>query len=455
MVSRERPGGSCHGSHDILPASDPNSSVNHQRVPDTCGACHEEIVEAYRGSVHGRAEEHGAREAPVCTDCHGEHKILSPSKSGSPVFASNVPRMTCGRCHADLRLTEKYDINGGAVASYEDSYHGLAGRTGNVTVAHCGSCHGIHDILPSSDPDSHVHRDNLAQTCGNCHPGAGDSFAIGPIHVVSTDREQGAVYWVRLAYLVLIYVTIGGMLLHNLLDLVRKARNNLPLPAPAEVRAAQRMSVGFRIVHVLMIVSFAVLVHTGFALKYPESWWAAPLLQWESSLGLRGGIHRGAALLMVCAIVFHLVQLLIDRRARACIAQMRPTREDWREFRERLAWYVGRRAEPPRAAWVGYPEKMEYLALMWGIAIMMITGFLLWFENLTLRWLPTSVVNVATVIHFYEAVLATLAILVWHFYFVIFDPVVYPMDRAWLSGRSPAGRAQEREQPEPDDPAGR
>ena len=92
----------------------------------------------------------------------------------------------------------------------------------------------------------------------------------------------------------------------------------------------------------------------------------------------------------------------------------------------------------------GYVEKAEYWAFMWGSTIMAITGFALWFENLSLRYLPKWVTDVATVIHFYEAVLATLSILVWHLYWVVFDPDVYPMDTSWWSGRSPAARVLER-----------
>jgi hypothetical protein len=81
--------------------------------------------------------------------------------------------------------------------------------------------------------------------------------------------------------------------------------------------------------------------------------------------------------------------------------------------------------------------------------LMTVTGALLWFENFTLRTLPGWVPEVATAIHFYEGVLATLAILVWHFYFVIFDPAVYPMDPAWWTGRSSPRRELER-LPDPD-----
>jgi cytochrome b subunit of formate dehydrogenase len=196
-----------------------------------------------------------------------------------------------------------------------------------------------------------------------------------------------------------------------------------------------------------LAITFVVLVYTGFALKFPEAWWALPLLQWESDFGVRGWIHRGAAVGMLLAGGIHLVHLAVDRRARACIAQMRPGREDLHEIRERFAFFFGHRPFLPEAPWIDYPEKMEYLAVIWGTMIMAVTGFVLWFQDLALRWLPTWVIDVATVVHFYEAILASLAILVWHFYAVIFDPVVYPMDTAWLTGRSAPGRQLERQGP--------
>jgi len=352
--------------------------------------------------------------------------------------------MTCGRCHSDLRLAEKFGLPADKVPAYEDSYHGLALRSGVTTVAHCGSCHGLHDILPSSDPESHVHRDNLAKTCGRCHPGAGTTFAIGLVHVLPTEARHVAIYYIRQIYLWLIYLVIGGMVLHNLLDFSRKVRTPPGMTAAPGLSDEERMRPGFRIAHGLLVVSFTLLVYTGFALKYPETWWARPLLLWESSPGLRGWLHRLAAVAMLVAVVFHFLHLASSRRARACIAGMRPTWEDLGEFRERLRYFVGLRKDPPPTGPIGYAEKLEYLSLMWGIVVMTVTGFLLWFETLVLRWLPKWITDVAVVIHFYEAILATLAILVWHFYFVIFDPVVYPMDTAWLTGRSPRGRLLKR-----------
>lgn len=439
---------SCHGAHGIRAAADPASSVHRMQVPDTCGGCHVEIAEAFQKSVHGQAAAVGVGDSPVCTDCHGEHRIVSPAEKGSPVFASNIPKMTCGRCHSDLRLAEKFGLAPDKVPSYEDSYHGLAGRAGAVTVAHCGSCHGIHDILPSSDPASHIHKDNLAETCGQCHPGAGASFAIGTVHVVATRAEHAVVYWVRVGYLGLIFFVIGGMVLHNSLDLYRKARrpNRQPPRLPHRVyqRGPMRMSRMFRVTHALLLSSFMVLVYTGFALKYPESWWASPLLHWEDTFGLRGWLHRAAAIVMLAASALHVVHLALSRRARRDVGAFIPNREDWHELVARLSFLFGRSKTPPPAPSVGYPEKMEYLAVIWGTVLMAVTGFMLWFDDAMLRWFPKWLTDVATVVHLYEAILASLAILVWHFYFVIFDPLVYPMDPAWLTGRSANRRLAER-----------
>jgi cytochrome b subunit of formate dehydrogenase len=434
----------CHGSHAILPPADPNSQVNRRRVPETCGKCHVGIFKVYAQSVHGRAAAQGIRESPVCIDCHGEHRILGPEEAGSPVFASNVPKMTCERCHGDLRMSEKFDLPPNVVSSFQDSFHGLASRAGSLRVANCASCHGVHNIRPSSDPLSKINKANLPKTCGTCHPGAGASFAIGPVHVLPNRQQHAAVYWVRLLYLWLIWGVIGGMVLHNLLDLRRKMKTPLVRPVVPVAERPVRMNRGFRIAHLVLMVSFIVLAYTGFALKWPEAWWSSPVISWEERLGLRGLIHRVAAVTMLAAFAFHFVHIAVKRQARACILAMLPNKGDLKELGERFQWFFGKRQELPHSPAVGYAEKAEYLALVWGTLVMAVTGFLLWFENFTLSWFPKWVADLSTVIHFYEAILATLAILVWHFYFVIFDPLVYPMDTAWLDGREAPGRMLER-----------
>jgi len=423
----------CHGSHGIRAGRDQDSKINHWKIPETCGSCHREIRDTYAASVHGEAVRRGVAGAPVCTDCHGEHAILAPSEPQSLVNPARVSSVTCGRCHADERLAQRYNLPRDKVPAFSDSYHGLALRAGGQSVANCASCHGVHNILPATDPRSTVHPKNLAHTCGACHPGAGTRFAIGPIHVrPAAASEHPVVRFIRVAYLFLIPLTLGFMLLHNLLDFVAKlVRGTRGHGAGREV---VRMNLPFRIAHGLVVLSFPVLVLTGFALKYPESAWAAPILAWEGRFGFRGLVHRVAGVVLIASLVYHAVHLALSPRDRVILRHMLPGRVDladlWGVFRHNLG-----KGPRPRFGKFSYAEKVEYWAFLWGSVVMAVSGFLLWFNSFTIRNFPTWVADAATAVHFYEAILATLSILVWHFYMVIFDPEVYPMDLAWLTGR--------------------
>jgi formate dehydrogenase gamma subunit len=427
----------CHGSHGIFPSRDAKSKINHWNVPATCGQCHADIARTYLESIHGQAMRAGGRDAPVCTDCHGEHLILAHGESKSLVSATRVSADTCGRCHSDERLAARYNLPADRVPSYADSYHGLALREGSQTVANCASCHGVHNIFPSSDPRSTVHAANLPGTCGRCHAGAGQNFAIGPVHVqTSSGPAHPVVKWIRWIYLVLIPATLGFMVLHNLVDLFAK----LVRRRPRQESAGQvvRMNFCFRLAHWGVMLSFPVLVFTGFALKYPESWWARPLALWESRMALRGTVHRIAAVVLITATIYHLFHLAVNKRDRAFLAAMMPRWKDVRDLVQVFGYNLGLTHEEPKFAKFNYGEKLEYWAFLWGTALMSLSGFLLWFNNFTLRHFPKWVADASTAVHWYEALLATFSILLWHFYMVIFDPLVYPMDLAWLTGKAPA-----------------
>lgn len=432
----------CHGSHTITPARDTHSKINHWNVAATCGACHVEIKKTYTESVHGQAVLAGVRDAPVCTDCHGEHLILAPNEPQSFVNPSRVSTVTCGRCHSDERLEMRYNLPADRVPTFEDSYHGLAMRAGSQTVANCASCHGVHNIFPLSDARSTVNSAKLAQTCGKCHAGAGTRFAIGPVHVrTASVTEHPIVRWIRLFYLGVIPLTLGFMLLHNALDFFAKLiRSTTRRESGEEIL---RMNLHFRIAHWLVVLSFPTLVATGFALKFPESWWAAPLLQWESHFAFRGTIHRIAAVVLIASMIYHLVHLIASRRDRVILRKLLPGLRDFSEIRSVLRHNLGILRERPVFGKFNYAEKVEYWAFIWGTVVMTVSGLLLWFNNFTLRNFPKWVSDAATAVHYYEAILASLAILIWHFYMVIFDPDVYPMDRAWLTGKASAEHLRE------------
>jgi hypothetical protein len=197
------------------------------------------VLATYRESVHGIALARGHRDVPVCTDCHGEHRILGAGEPDSPVFAANVPGETCGRCHGDARLSRKYGLVGN-VAAFQDSFHGLALRAGR-----CGGelrrLPRDHDIAPPAIR-VHVYPANLSVTCGKCHPGAGQLFSLGSVHGAPASASTWAVGWVRFVYLWLIGATIGNMAAHNVLDITRKACRPVPPPrsAPPDHRRMTR-----------------------------------------------------------------------------------------------------------------------------------------------------------------------------------------------------------------------
>ncbi|MFY9976841.1 MAG: cytochrome b/b6 domain-containing protein, partial [Candidatus Sulfotelmatobacter sp.] len=428
----------CHGSHNILPARDAKSKINHWNVPGTCAQCHSQIAKTYLESVHGQAMTNGVTDAPVCTDCHGEHLILEPQQAKSLVNASRVSTVTCGRCHNDERLAIRYNLPADRVPSYADSYHGLAMRGGSQSVANCASCHGVHNIFPSSDARSTVNAANLSKTCGACHAGAGEHFAIGPVHVqVASGPAHPVVKWIRWTYLVLIPMTLGFMILHNLIDFLAKLRRGR---ARHESSAhVTRMNRNFRIAHAGVILSFPTLVFTGFALKYPEAWWARPILLWERHFAFRGAVHRSAAVILVAATLYHVIHLALVRGdGKQFLKAMIPNFKDATDLVHVFAFNLGLTKIEPTFEKFNYAEKMEYLAFMWGTVVMTVSGLLLWFNNFTLRHFPKWVSDAATAVHFYEAILAAFSILIWHWYMVIFDPMVYPMDTAWLNGKVPA-----------------
>ena len=223
---------SCHGGHDVKSLIDPQSSIFRSNVPHTCGACHPDIMKEFEESVHGVLAAKGRSDSPTCTSCHGIHGIKAKIDPASPVNERRIALTTCPQCHAAERISKEYGITGGKVKSYYDSFHGLSYRGGDTFSANCASCHGVHDIRPSSDPKSMIHKDNLQKTCGVCHPGASQNFAKGKIHTVASisgeEFGEKVVGWIRVIYIILIVCVIGGMTFFNFTDWLRKTIDRKP-----------------------------------------------------------------------------------------------------------------------------------------------------------------------------------------------------------------------------------
>ncbi|HVU32932.1 MAG TPA: cytochrome b/b6 domain-containing protein, partial [Opitutaceae bacterium] len=437
----------CHGAHDMNRAMAADARLNKARVAETCAQCHEKEAAEYRQSVHAGALRRGNIDSATCTDCHGEHDIRAPKDPTSPVHATNVAQQVCGNCHASLKLTRKYGIASNTFQTFEDSYHGLAVRGGSVEVVNCASCHSSHAIKSQDDPTSTINKANLAKTCGQCHPGANTRFAVGKVHVspdVGTGRDGNdpILYIIATIYVLLIIVVVGGMFLHNLLDFVKKVRRKLAIQKGlieeehVAHRLYLRMTAHERVQHGVLVLSFVTLVVTGFMLRYPEAWWVVAIRDVSHrAFELRSWAHRIAGVVMIAGGVWHMYYLAFTQPGRSLFRALLPK---WCDLTDpfRVAKYnLGLSSEKPAFGRFSYIEKAEYWALVWGTLLMGVTGAILWFENTSMGLFTKLGFDISRTIHFYEAILATLAIIVWHFYFVIFNPDIYPMNLAWLTGR--------------------
>ena len=421
----------CHGSHNLLRSTEPESKLYWKNIPQTCGKCHENIAETYSRSVHGMAVSEGIKDAPTCTDCHGEHEISAVASENSKVSASHISE-TCASCHDAERIVTKYRLPKFAVETYMDSYHGLSMRLGSVTAANCSSCHGKHDILPSRDPRSSIHPTNLQKTCSVCHAGVTDLVAQGQIHSgTRPGMEHNASSVVRSIYIWLFMIVLGGMLFHNALDLFHKLQEHF-----RKLRKSgggpHRMTVNERIQHAILATTFITLGYTGFALVNPDAWWARPFV--GNTYDFRGYGHRFMAIAFIALCIYHMAYITFTKRGRWQIKQLAPRGSDFVHFGQMIGFYLGIRKERARFEHYSYIEKAEYWALVWGSVIMVLTGALLTYEEWTLAHYPKWFFDVCIAIHYYEAILACAAIIIWHFYFVMFDPEEYPVKWTFLSG---------------------
>ncbi len=435
----------CHGAHKILSATDAASPVNKRNVPATCGTCHGAVRDEYVKSIHGSALASGRLESPSCADCHGEHDIEGKERPTSRVYPVNVAESTCAQCHSSLRLADRFDLPRDRVTSYQGSFHGLASTYGKTNVANCASCHGIHNILPSSDAASTINPANLAATCGKCHPGAGAAFSRISIHQNVAVSQNRVLDWIRWFYLIVIAGTLGGMALHQALDFVRRYRDALRVLRPLLIYT--RMTAAERLQHLGLLATFFLLVLTGFALKYPYSAWGWPFRVIPGGFDARSLIHRIAGVLMIADSLYHVGYLAFSVRGRQLAKEMVPKLRDLRDALAQLGWFLGRAPHEARFGRFSYAEKAEYLALVWGTAVMVLTGLVLWFKAWAAHVLPSWGYAAAEMVHFYEAVLAASSILIWHLYAVFVHTDRPPFNPTWITGGM-TRRSMEHEHPE-------
>lgn len=212
----------------------------------------------------------------------------------------------------------------------------------------------------------------------------------------------------------------------------------------ADTREFVRFPKIYRVLHATMIVSFLTLALTGLSLKFSYTAWAPKLSRLFGGFETAGYVHRFAALVMFGTVICHILRLVRDKRANNQTwwdillgpNSMVPTKQDAREFVATVKWFIGLGPRPEYGRWT-YWEKFDYFAVFWGIVVIGSTGLTLWFPVFFTRFLPGPFLNIATIIHSDEALLATGFIFTVHFFNTHLRPEKFPMDTTIFTGHMP------------------
>jgi cytochrome b subunit of formate dehydrogenase/nitrate/TMAO reductase-like tetraheme cytochrome c subunit len=420
----------CHGDHRIMAVEKGRAPTAHQNSPEMCGVCHQLLLEDWKTqSAHGLAWQED-EEGPVCVDCHASHRIVDPTTYN----ARHAAAQNCGHCHEDYMPT------------FRDSFHGQALHLGLSVGATCADCHTPHKNLAEDNPASSVHPDNRLATCGKCHQDVTESFATFDPHNDPTNPDDNfAVYvvWVFMVSLLIGVFAFFGV--HDFLWLQRSLVGTLRGEFAEERRAAsgkyvRRFRRGNMRMHVVIITTFILLALTGLPLKFNDAPWAQYLVNVLGGIDSTRFIHRVAAIGTFGYMLVHVVEVFIRAFVRGERGMfwgpnsMTPQPKDVRDFFGNLRYFLYLGERPKGDRWT-YFEKFDYLAVFWGVMIIGLSGLFLWLPDFFTKFLPGWTLNAAHVIHSDEALLATGFIFVFHFFHTHLRPESFPMDLVVFTGK--------------------
>jgi len=420
----------CHTAHTALPQDDPDSSVSHARISDTCGACHKGIEEEFKTSIHWPDNVVTNEQLPTCENCHMSHEITRVDAQGFRMQMMNQ----CGYCHEDYSET------------FFETYHGKVTQLGSEGAAKCYDCHGTHNILPPENPESTLSYWNRVDTCAKCHPNAHRQFAGYLTHATHHDKDKYPFLFYSFWFMTILLVgTLSFAILHTLAWLYRlwRTRDQWIVHKSGNADRFYRRFTGTqRVMHVVMILSFFTQALTGMALKFSYMGWAVVLSHILGGFDTMGNLHRVGAVVLLGLFIYHLRQTWIAIRhskkglfgfifdRNSLMFNLNDIRQVW----ESIKWFFGRGPRPQYGRYT-YWEKFDYFAVFWGVFVIGSTGLMLWFPELFTIIFPGWAINVATIIHSDEALLAVAFIFTIHFFNTHFRPDKFPMDTVIFTGR--------------------
>ncbi|MFQ6082644.1 MAG: formate dehydrogenase subunit gamma [Candidatus Aminicenantia bacterium] len=221
-------------------------------------------------------------------------------------------------------------------------------------------------------------------------------------------------------------------------EIKRKLRGKPePVPKKEEVVESEEMAVRFNkhflIQHMILFTSVIILILTGLPLKFPDL--LGGIISAMGGIETSRILHRVGATGLILVAVYHTFYSLFHKEGRRDLFLLLPRKKDFLDFFQMIKYFLGKADEKPKFGRFNYVEKFDYWAVYWGCVILIGSGLLLWFENISLRYFPKFILDIAKEAHSDEALLAALAIIIWHFYNVHFNPSKFPGTLTWWTGK--------------------
>ncbi|NWG02783.1 MAG: cytochrome C [Syntrophaceae bacterium] len=425
---------------------------------ETCTTCHPD--EGYSESVHGKGALGGNPDSPDCTDCHGQNKSIH----NIPILKGKASREfhteACNKCHANKKMMKRNKVFPIATQTYYESYHGKIEELGYPRlVAGCSDCHRAHDVLPPDNPKSSISPQHLVETCKKCHSKADANFVKFDTHANYKNPKKPIFYWTFLFMHTLLATVFGAFWFHTFLWWRKDFWEQRALRAKGiffprsvsldEAGKIYRRFGSFEIVlHIAIMVSFMGLVLTGLPLEFSGAPWARSLIHILGGSPTRGLIHRICAVIVfgtfVTTVIYTFYYLFFKRIQGNPNPLKRffgpdslfPRWKDVKDLISMFRWFLNRGSMPKFDRWT-YWEKFDFLAVFWGMFTIGLTGLMLWFRGFFSIFLPGWILNMATIVHSDEALLAAGFIFTVHFFNNHFRPSNFPINTVIFTGRLP------------------
>jgi cytochrome b subunit of formate dehydrogenase len=426
----------CHDAHYVT-SIDKQAGINGRgNIPDICGNCHTAIRDTYLASVHGSEVSSGNTDAAVCTDCHSSHGVKDPHDvTGRVAITAN-----CGNCHQESLESYMETYHGkvtrlgyGETAKCYDCHgsHNIKRVDDNASMVHNGNRLGTCQACHADASEGYV----TFEPHGTTH-----DFSEYPQMWLASKGMIGlllgtfAFFWLH-----------SALWFYREFQDRKHGRDRPHIQAEALPEGKthfKRFTRWWRLAHLIGAISIMMLSLTGLTVLFADSSWAPGVMRLLGGPESAGTIHRFSAIGFMGVFFIHLIYFAyhIGRNWRT-FQWFGPNSliPNWNDLKDAIAmfrWFFGL-APRPLLDHYSYWEKFDYWAPFWGMTIIGISGVMMWFPSVTASMLPGWVFNVAAIVHGEEAILAVVFLFTVHFFNNHFRPDKFPMDTSMFTGSVP------------------